>query len=171
MLYVEKRLIKLKFLVYTNNRVGKTPAEHEGTRVRMIMPDRRHAEFLSRNRFMFKNIAKDRIRCLLSMAEEKAHTDPTLSREYVAIAIRIGTRCRVRLPEHWKWRICRRCNTLLCPGLNCTVRIRRKRQPHVVTRCLCCGKILRKTIIRKSENDKAAVSIVAKPFGRFINQT
>jgi uncharacterized Zn finger protein len=40
-----------------------------------------------------------------------------------------------------------------------------------VTRCLYCGKISRKTIIRKSKNDKAAVSRVAKPFGRFINQT
>lgn len=135
------------------------------------MPDKRRASFFSRDRFMFKNIAKDRIKRLLSLAEEKVHTDPDLSREYVSIAVRIGIRCRVRMPERWKWRVCKGCNTLLCPGLNCTIRTRRKRQPHLVTRCLYCGRISRRTINRKSEHDPAAISRIPKSFGGFINQS
>jgi ribonuclease P protein subunit RPR2 len=110
------------------------------------MPNKGRGGFFSRNKFLFKDIAKDRIKRLLSIAEETIRTDPDLSREYVGIALRIGTRCRVRMPEQWKWRICKGCNTLLCPGLNCTVRIRPKRQPHLVTRCLYCGRISRRAV-------------------------
>lgn len=66
-----------------------------------------------RDRFLFKDIAKDRVKRLLSMAEETVRISPNLSREYVSLAIRIGMKCRVRLPKNWKWRICKGCNTLL----------------------------------------------------------
>ena len=122
------------------------------------MPDRSRSRFFSRNKFIFRDIAKDRIDRLLSLAEEKAHTDPDLSRQYVSIAIRMGTRCRVRIPRKWKWRICKGCHALLCPGLNCTVRVRPKRQLHLVTRCLLCGRISRRvfSLNRKATRDYSA---------------
>jgi RNase P subunit RPR2 len=126
------------------------------------MPSKRRSGFSFRKRFIFKNIAKERIKGLLSMAEEKAHTDPDLSSEYVSIAVRIGTKCRVRIPERWKWRICKGCNTLLCPGLNCTIRIRRKRQHHLVTRCLYCGRISRRVLNRESQDILAPISSIPK---------
>jgi ribonuclease P protein subunit RPR2 len=126
----------------------RTSIENEVPEVLRAMSKKGRSRFFSRNKFLFRDIAKDRIKRLFSLAEQKLRTDPDLSREYVSIAIRIGTRCRVRLPTNWKWRICRGCNTLLSPGLNCTVRIRPNRQPHLVIRCLYCGRISRRNVNR-----------------------
>lgn len=136
-----------------------------------IMQNKGRAGFFSRNKFLFKDIAKDRIKRLLLLAEETIHTDPDLSREYVGIAVRIGTRCRVRMPSQWKWRICKGCNTLLCPGLNCTVRIRSKRQPHLVTRCLYCRRISRRAVNGNPNVAPRRFHTAPKSFGRFINQS
>lgn len=80
------------------------------------------------------------------MAEEMVQSSPAISREYVSLAIRIGMKCKVRMPRTWKWRICKGCNTLLAPGVNCSVRVRPGRQRHIVVHCLACGRISRRNI-------------------------
>ncbi|WXG45334.1 MAG: ribonuclease P [Candidatus Atabeyarchaeum deiterrae] len=104
------------------------------------------SHYFRRVNLLFKDIARERIRRLLSLAENSLANDPDLAREYVDIASRIGMRCKVRLPRSWKWRICRGCNTLLYPGLNCTVRVRSRRERHLVIRCLSCGRISRRNV-------------------------
>jgi ribonuclease P protein subunit RPR2 len=48
-----------------------------------------------------------------------------------------------------KWGICRECNSLFVQGVNCRVRIKQKREPHVVVTCLNCGNQTRILLKRK----------------------
>nr|MDO8135883.1 hypothetical protein [Candidatus Njordarchaeum guaymaensis] len=110
------------------------------------MRKRSRQRFSRRTRLLFKGIARERIRRLLSLADGCLYSNPELAQEYVSLAIRIGMRCKVRLPVDWKWRICKSCRTLLAPGFNCIVRIRPERQRHIAIRCLNCGRISRRNI-------------------------
>ena len=46
---------------------------------------------------------------------------------------------KVRLPVEIRRRTCRKCNALFVHGVNCRVRVKQKREPHVVVTCLNCG--------------------------------
>ncbi|XP_015763392.1 PREDICTED: ribonuclease P protein subunit p21-like isoform X2 [Acropora digitifera] len=42
-----------------------------------------------------------------------------------------------------KRKICKYCHVVLVPGVTATVRLRRKREKHIVVKCLCCKKMKR----------------------------
>jgi len=76
----------------------------------------------------------------------------------VGSARKIAMAARIRLPWEFKRRTCKRCDTLFVYGDNCRVRVRQKREPHVVITCLKCGWqtriLLRKKVEKKIEQDK-----------------
>jgi ribonuclease P protein subunit RPR2 len=69
----------------------------------------------------------------------------------VETARKIAMAARIYLPVSIKRRICKNCNTLLVPGENCRVRIKPRREPHVVTTCLVCGFRTRLPVRKKRE--------------------
>ncbi|MEM3378815.1 MAG: ribonuclease P Rpr2/Rpp21/SNM1 subunit [Candidatus Bathyarchaeia archaeon] len=75
-----------------------------------------------------------------------------MSRRYIATARKIAMAAKIRLPTVYRRQICRKCNTLLVPGDNCRVRIKQKREPHVVITCLNCGRKTR-IMLRKKKGD------------------
>ena len=87
-------------------------------------------------------IAKERIKRLLEMAEEKAKTEPVYSKKYSSMAIKIGMRYNIRLSKEAKRSICKGCNLYLIPGINCTGRTNSK-QVSVIITCKNCGQIRR----------------------------
>ena len=46
---------------------------------------------------------------------------------------------KIRLPWEFRRQTCRKCNNLFVHNLNCRVRVKQKREPHVVITCLICG--------------------------------
>ena len=86
-----------------------------------------------------KQIAKQRIRVLFEQANAVHKANPKLSSRYIETARKIAMSARIRLPQDFRRRVCKKCNSLLVYGENCRVRVRQKREPHVVITCLNCG--------------------------------
>ena len=99
-----------------------------------------------------KQIAKQRIQVLFQQAKSVYKSNPPLSRHYIATARKIAMSAKIRLPITYKRQICKNCNMLLVSGDNCRVRIKPKREPHVVITCLNCGYKTRILLRKKKEN-------------------
>ncbi|MBN1245764.1 hypothetical protein JXA31_09255 [Candidatus Bathyarchaeota archaeon] len=101
-----------------------------------------------------KQIARQRIQLLFQQAKTVYRDNPQLSSRYVATARKIAMAARIPLPTVHKRQACKNCNTLLVQGENCRVRIRQKREPHVVITCLSCGCKTRIPLKKKREKTK-----------------
>ena len=100
-----------------------------------------------------KQIAEQRIRILFDQAKTVHGTDSALSSRYVETARKIAMAAKIRFPTKYRRQICKKCNSLLVVGDNCRVRIKQKREPHVVVTCLNCGSHTR-MILKKKEKPK-----------------
>ena len=98
-----------------------------------------------------KQIVGQRIQILFQQAKRVYHDNPNLSNRYVAIARKIAMAARMPIPPEYKRQICKKCKILLVQGDNCRVRIRPKREPHMVITCLSCGNKTRIPIRKKKE--------------------
>ncbi|MBX5328560.1 MAG: ribonuclease P [Candidatus Bathyarchaeota archaeon] len=90
-----------------------------------------------------KHIATQRIHTLFRLAKETFHDDPQLAQRYVNIARKIAMTAKIRLPTEYKRQICKHCKSFILPGVNCRVRIKQQREPHLVITCLNCGNQMR----------------------------
>jgi ribonuclease P protein subunit RPR2 len=97
-----------------------------------------------------KQIARQRIQVLFQQAAKVYRDNPQLSRRYVETARKIAMAAKICLPAMYRRQICKSCNMLLVQGDNCRVRIKQKREPHVVITCLNCGHQTR-ILLRKKE--------------------
>ncbi len=97
-----------------------------------------------------KQIAKQRVCALLEQVQEIRKDNPELARRYVRNARRIAMAARIRLPPEYKRHICKNCDTLLVYGENCRVRLRQKREFHVVITCNECGYVTRMLLRKKT---------------------
>ena len=101
-----------------------------------------------------KQIAQQRIKILFQQAKETFRENPQLSKRYIEIARRIAMATRMRLPTVYRRQICKNCHSLLVQGENCRVRVRQRREPHVVVTCLSCGHKTRMPLRQKKEKNK-----------------
>lgn len=84
------------------------------------------------------SIALERIKILFEMAEKKASKEEMeLADRYVELARKIGMKAEEGIPQENRRSFCRECNSLLKPGLNCTVRINSKRK-EILHTCENC---------------------------------
>jgi ribonuclease P protein subunit RPR2 len=100
-----------------------------------------------------KRIAMQRIQTLFRLAKETIHGDPALAQRYVDIARKIAMAAKVRLPREYRRQVCRHCKSFILPGVNSRVRIKKRREPHVVITCLNCGKHMRIPLKTKKEQN------------------
>jgi len=84
-------------------------------------------------------IARERIHTLFTLAERTFHEDPAVAQRYVNIARRIAMAAKLRLPKQYRRQVCRHCKNFILPGVNCRVRTRQRREPHLVITCFNCG--------------------------------
>ena len=98
-----------------------------------------------------KQIAMQRILILFEQAKKVRRTDPKLAAQYVESARKIAMAARTRLPIEFRRETCKECNSLFVHGINCRVRIKQKREPHVVVTCLNCGNQTRILLSSKKE--------------------
>jgi len=101
-----------------------------------------------------KRIAMQRIQTLFRLATETLHEDPSLAQRYVNTARKIAMAAKVRLPREHRRQVCRHCKSFILPGVNCRVRLKQRREPHVVITCLNCGKQMRISLKKKKEESK-----------------
>jgi ribonuclease P protein subunit RPR2 len=99
-----------------------------------------------------KQIARQRIEILFEQAKKVARTDPKLATQYVLSARRIAMAAKIRLPTEFKRQTCKECNAMFVHGVNCRVRVKQKREPHVVITCLNCGNQTRILSRKKEQN-------------------
>jgi ribonuclease P protein subunit RPR2 len=92
-----------------------------------------------------KRIARERIEVLLSRALALFPGEMAESRRCIAIARKISTRQRVRIPRELRRLFCRKCSELLVPGYTGRVRIH---SGKVIVTCLSCGKQKRYPVVR-----------------------
>ena len=87
-------------------------------------------------------IAKERIRILLMMAEDEVinKEDLVLSKRYVELARKLAMRYNIRIQKYFRHKICRSCNAFL--GSSTTSRNRCYRGKIIIL-CKDCGKITR----------------------------
>ncbi len=88
------------------------------------------------------NIAKERIEILFSQAEKEFKKKPERSRRYVELAQKIGLRYNVRLSKDQKRKFCKKCDTILKPGITSQVRLD-KTTKTINVQCLNCKKVYR----------------------------
>ncbi|MEM2093199.1 MAG: ribonuclease P [Candidatus Bathyarchaeia archaeon] len=101
-----------------------------------------------------KRIAMQRIQTLFTLAIEIYKEDPQLAQRYVDIARRIAMASRIRLPTEYKRQVCRHCKSFILPGVSCRVRIKQRRESHVVITCMKCGGHMR-ILLRRKEMQQA----------------
>ena len=89
-----------------------------------------------------RQIARERIRILLTLAQRNQETHPDRTQHYAQLARRIASRNRVHLQPDLKHLICPNCKTYM-GAANSRTRIRQTREPHVAITCLRCGHITR----------------------------
>ena len=101
-----------------------------------------------------KQIALQRVTLLFQQAKNVHHDNPQLANRYVEAARKIAMAAKIPLPAAYRRQICKKCNALLVQGDNCRVRVRQKREPHVVITCLSCGFKTRIPLNKKKEKTK-----------------
>ena len=99
-----------------------------------------------------KQIARQRIQILFEQAKQVYKTNPELVMQYVKSARRIAMAAKIRLSVEFRRQTCKNCNALLIVGSNCRVRVKQKREPHVVITCLNCGNQTRIMLKTKKEH-------------------
>lgn len=101
-----------------------------------------------------KRIAMQRIQTLFRLAKETFREDPSLAQRYVDIARKIAMSARTRLPKEYRRQVCKHCKSFILPGVNCRVRVKQQREPHLTITCLNCGKQTRIPLREKEEKFK-----------------
>ncbi len=96
-----------------------------------------------------KQIARQRIEILFRQAKKVARTNPKLAAAYVLSARKIAMAAKIRLPLEFRRETCKECNSFFVHGVNCRVRVKQKREPHVVVTCLNCGNQTRYMLKKK----------------------
>jgi ribonuclease P protein subunit RPR2 len=91
------------------------------------------------------------VQTLFERANAMSKSNPALSTRYVLMAHRIAMAAKIRLPVEFRRRTCKRCNSFFVHGENCRVRVRQKREPHVVITCLKCGGTTRIPLRKRME--------------------
>ncbi|NJE47822.1 ribonuclease P protein component 4 [Thermococcus sp. GR7] len=104
-----------------------------------------------------KRIARERVNILFTLAERVFPYEPELANRYVEIALAVQQKAKIRMPKKWKRRYCKKCHSFLVPGVNARVRLRRKRMPHVVVKCLNCGHIMRYPYLKEQKEKRRKI--------------
>lgn len=87
-----------------------------------------------------RDLARQRMERLFSLAAEEHELHPERSDRYVHIARQIGTRLRVRMPRHLKRLFCKHCGSYISASGART----RLHQGVLTTSCPRCGGVMRR---------------------------
>ena len=98
-----------------------------------------------------RRTAKQRVQTLFTLAKETIHEDPALAQHYADTARKVAMAAKIRLPKEYRRQLCKHCKSFILPGVNCRVRLKQRRQSHIVITCLRCGGHTRIALASKQE--------------------
>lgn len=101
-----------------------------------------------------KYIATERVKHLISFADEVFSKDPKRADHYIELARKVAMKARIRIPSNFKKRFCKHCYSFLKPGINCRVRTRNNK---VVYYCLNCKKYMRFPFLKEKKLRKKRI--------------
>jgi len=76
-----------------------------------------------KKREVIGGIALARIHRLFELAEKEFSKHPERSNRYVELALRIGKKCNVSMPQELKKSYCKKCHCFLKEGVNSKIRV------------------------------------------------
>lgn len=86
-----------------------------------------------------KQIAGERIERLFKLAEERTRLgterSDKLSKRYIGLARRISSHYKVKMPKKIRDGICKKCNSVLIPGIN--AKVRKSSHGYMAYKCNC----------------------------------
>jgi len=88
-----------------------------------------------------RGIALERIRILFMAADKEFSEHPNRSRRYVELALKIGKKCNVPVPQELKKNYCKKCGAFLKEGRNSKIRISAGIMKITCTECNATKKI------------------------------
>jgi len=100
-----------------------------------------------------QEIAKERIQILLHLAEKEFGRNLNRSIRYVELARKISLRYNVRMDKLQKSKFCKRCNSLMVPGLTSSVRLDSGRKLLII-KCKKCNMIYRQSYGKNGKGKK-----------------
>ncbi|MEM1516661.1 MAG: hypothetical protein QXW88_04000 [Thermofilum sp.] len=93
-----------------------------------------------RRRDYVRELALERIRRLIRLAEQIRHVEPELADRYGSLALMLARKAQISYPGFLKARVCRRCGAWLAPGTGARVRVRaRGKMKYIAVTCMKCG--------------------------------
>ena len=93
-----------------------------------------------------RKIAMERMEILIENAISNAKVNPKLSQRQAAIARRISTRHKIRMPYNLRMVFCKKCKSFIAPGINSRIRLGRASVKSIRISCNLCGHTYRKII-------------------------
>lgn len=96
-----------------------------------------------------REAAAARMKHAMEMAIQTAGIDANLAQRYAAMARRVSTRHRVRMPYVMRVMFCRRCQMFIPPGILSRVRMTGGSPKAIRTTCRYCGHTYRKVLSPK----------------------
>lgn len=93
-----------------------------------------------------RRIALERMQILIECAVSNARADPQLAQRQAAMARRISTRYRVRMPYQLRMVYCKKCKMFMAPGVGCRFRLGRSHVKSIRITCSFCCHTYRKII-------------------------
>ncbi|MCL5433432.1 MAG: ribonuclease P [Candidatus Marsarchaeota archaeon] len=92
----------------------------------------------NKNKNIIKQIAAERIEILFNEAQKMHYKNSELSKKYIKNMKMISSHYKVKIPKDIKKNICRKCNNILIPGYNSSIRIASSKG-YIIKKCLSCG--------------------------------
>ena len=97
-----------------------------------------------------KKIVLEHINVMLQTALEQARKGRlNIAEKLGLLARKLARSTGVKIPRYWKFFFCRKCKTFLIPGVTARIRVRSKREPHIVIYCYKCKNFKRIPIKRR----------------------
>ncbi len=101
-----------------------------------------------------RDLARQRMERLFSLAAEEYELHPERSDRYVHIARQMSTRLRVRMPHRLKRLFCRHCGSFV-PASGVRTRLH---QGMLTATCLRCGEVMRRPYVAERFADENRAS-------------
>ena len=93
-----------------------------------------------------KDLLIERMQILIKNAISYAKTDPELADRQAALAKRLCTKYRIRMPYELRMHFCKKCKKFIVPGFTSRVRIGRSNVKSIRITCGFCNHTYRKII-------------------------
>jgi ribonuclease P protein subunit RPR2 len=93
-----------------------------------------------------RQIAMERIEILIKQALTNAKKNPELAQRQAALAKKISTKHRIKLPYQIRMQFCKKCKMFIAPSVNSRIRIGRSALKSIRITCGFCNHTYRKVI-------------------------